>query len=300
MTIASMTGFARTNGQLVVNDETISWVWEAKSVNGKGLELKFRLPAGYDELTAVLKNEAAKYLVRGSVGFNLEVNSANGCKKAVVDEDFLKVLMQKAINLVEESGGKIAYPSAAELLNIKGVVEIEQEILSDDAQKELYQKIVADFIRLCENLKTGRLSEGRKMGEALGVLLDKIEEIAFFIEKKAEGLPEVLQEKLHEQLDKFARDVEVDDSRIAQEVVLLVTRADIREEIDRLKAHISAARDLLTKDEAVGRRLDFLCQELNREANTVCSKSSDIEITNSAMELKVLIEQFREQVQNIE
>ena len=295
-----MTGFARVNGQCVLGGETIDWLWEAKSVNGKGLEIKSRMPLGYDDLGLVLKNEAAKYLVRGNVSFNLEINRANNHKKAVVDEAFLTELTQKAIELADKFKGKITASSAAELLSLKGVVEIEENALDEEEQKILTQKMIEDFDKLCENLKKDRKSEGKKIASALADLLDKIEELVKLIEAKTESLPEKLRQKLKEQLDKFAKDVEVDEDKIAQELVLLVTRADIREEIDRLKAHINAARELLGKEEAVGRRLDFLCQELNREANTTCSKSVDIEITNWAMELKVLIEQFREQVQNIE
>lgn len=295
-----MTGFARVNGQCVLENETVDWLWEAKSVNGKGLEIKSRMPLGYDDLGLILKNEAAKYLVRGNICFNLEVNRTDNHKKAVVDEVFLAELTQKAIELTDKFKGKLVAPNAAELLGLKGVVEIEENTLGEEEQKILTEKMIADFDKLCANLKEDRKSEGKKIASALLDLLNKIEELVKLIENKADSLPEKLKQKLKEQLDKYAKEVSVDEDKIAQELVLLVTRADIREEIDRLKAHINAARELLSKDEAVGRRLDFLCQELNREANTTCSKSADIEITNWAMELKVLIEQFREQVQNIE
>lgn len=295
-----MTGFARVNGQFAVDDENISWVWEAKSVNGKGLELKSRLPMGYDDLSLSLKNEAAKYLTRGNISVNLDITTTQNRKKAVVDEEFLEELTQKAMALAAKYDGKVSAPDAAELLSIKGVVETEEVTLSDEQQDILKQKILADFSELCKNLHAERVVEGQKVAAALIDVLDKIAEIVVRIDNKAEELPEKLRQKLEEQLKQYAGDVAVSEDRMAQEVVLLVTRADIREEIDRLKAHIQAARDLLSKDEAVGRRLDFLCQELNREANTTCSKSTDIEITNWGMELKVLIEQFREQVQNIE
>ena len=142
--------------------------------------------------------------------------------------------------------------------------------------------------------------EGEKIKNALGTILEKINEITLNIEKIFETLPEKLKEKLLAQIKSVSDDISISEDRLAQEIVLMVTRADIKEEIDRLKTHIKSAYNLLESDEAVGRRLDFLCQELNREANTTCSKASDIAITNMGMELKALIEQFREQVQNIE
>lgn len=295
-----MTGFARVNGQFAANDEDISWIWEAKSVNGKGLELKSRLPFGYDDLGMVLKNEAANYLNRGNISVNLEIVSTKNHKQAIIDEQLLDELAQKAISLSERFAGKVALPNAAELLAVKGVVETQDNDLNEEEQAALKQKILADFAKLCQNLRAERMVEGQKITEALQELLNKIEAIVAQIDTKADTLPEKCKQKLEEQLKQYADEVAISEDRIAQEVVLLATRADIREEIDRLKAHVKAARELLSKDEAVGRRLDFLCQELNREANTTCSKSVDIEITNWAMELKVLIEQFREQVQNIE
>lgn len=300
VSIASMTGFARVNGQIALGDENISWVWEAKSVNGKGLELKSRLPAGYDDLSILLKNEASEYLNRGNINVSLEIETAQNRKKATIDDVFLEELVQKSLQLTAEYDGRIALPNVAELLNIKGVIEIQDYVLSEDEQNGLKQKILADFIKLCQNLKAERMIEGQKIATVLRELLNKIEIIVKQIDSKAETLPEQCKQKLLEQLKQYAEESAVGEDRIAQEVVLLATRADIREEIDRLQAHVQAARELLDRDEAVGRRLDFLCQELNREANTTCSKSVDIEITNRGMELKVLIEQFREQVQNIE
>ena len=186
------------------------------------------------------------------------------------------------------------------MLNLRGVIEIEESKLSDEQEAELKQKMLADFRLLCQNLRQDRTAEGQKVAGALENILEQIAQRVEKIESIAVALPDKLRQKLNEQIAQYAQDVTISEDRIAQEVVLLVTKADIREEIDRLKAHIKAARELLRRDDAVGRRLDFLCQELNREANTTCSKSTDIEITNLAMDLKVLIEQFREQVQNIE
>jgi len=295
-----MTGFARVNGQVELNGENISWVWEAKSVNGKSLELKARLPLGYDDLGLVLKNQAAEYLVRGNVNVGLELCCQQNCKKVVVDEVLLEELTKRAVDLASKYEGKVGIPNAAELLGLRGVVEIETGVLSPDEEEVLRKKILADFVVLCQDLQRERQEEGQKIKDCLLTILAKIEQNVNLIEQEFDGGTEKLKQKLTEQIAQFKEEISISDDRIAQELVLLVTRADIREEVDRLKAHIKAAKELLDKDEVVGRRLDFLCQELNREANTTCSKSCSITITNLGMDLKALIEQFREQVQNIE
>ena len=300
MSITSMTGFARVNGQVALNGQDVGWVWEIKSVNGKGLDIKSRLPWGYEELGMELKNLAQPYLARGSVNASLEINFATANKKALIDEKLLEDLTQRAVLLVESNKGKVSAPSAAELLGLKGVVELQDDGLSEEARNILCQKILADFVVLCQNLHSERMREGEKIKSALIQILDKIAGNVGKIEACAEGLPQMLQAKLKGQLRQLNSEIEFSEERVAQEVVLLVTRADIREEIDRLKAHIKSAFEMLDEKGAMGRRLDFLCQELNREANTTCSKSTTIEITNLGMELKALIEQFREQVQNIE
>jgi uncharacterized protein (TIGR00255 family) len=295
-----MTGFARVNNSCLLNDEEVSWVWEIKSVNGKSLELKSRLPVGYDDLSIALKNAAAKYLNRGNVSVCLEIQRTNKNKQVVIDEAFLEKVTDKAIMLYEKHSGKIAQPTAVELLALRGVIEVEESVWDEDTQHTLKQKILADYETLCQNLHRNRIIEGQKIQKVLIGLLDKIKIIVDEIDEKAKDLPEKLRQKLKEQVENFVEMENFNEDRIAQEIVLLVTKADIREEIDRLGAHIKAAKELLENETVVGRKLDFLCQELNREANTTCSKSMDIAITNYGMDLKSLIEQFREQVQNIE
>ena len=300
MSIASMTGFARVNGNMQLAGENISWVWEIKSVNGKSLDIKMRLPAGYDDMALPLKTMAGKYLVRGSVNASLEIVRDHDSRKIKIDEDLLRRLTERAILLDEEYEGKLAQSSAAELLALHGVVEWEESAADNEETQLLHRRLGEDFVAACVKLQEDRRAEGVKIKAALLILLDEIENTALKIEKIAEILPQKIKEKLSLLLQQYAGDVEISEDRLAQEVVFLVTKADIREEIDRLKAHIKAARQLLATNEAVGRRLDFLCQELNREANTTCSKAADIAITDFGMELKALIEQFREQVQNIE
>lgn len=299
MSIASMTGFARTNGNISLGQNNIAWTWEIKSVNGKSLDLKLRLPSGFDDMSLTLKNKASEILNRGSVSAFLELTTENLSKNIKIDEKLLEDLTLQAVALCQKHP-EIAMATAGELLSQRGVVEQDENTLSDEDLLTLKEKILADFISTCQKLQYDRQKEGEKIKNALGTILEKINEITLNIEKIFETLPEKLKEKLLAQIKSVSDDISISEDRLAQEIVLMVTRADIKEEIDRLKTHIKSAYNLLESDEAVGRRLDFLCQELNREANTTCSKASDIAITNMGMELKALIEQFREQVQNIE
>ena len=300
MSIASMTGFARINGNMQMTGENISWIWEIKSVNGKSLDIKMRLPAGYDDMALTLKIIVGKYLSRGSVNAGLEIIREKNSRKIKIDDDLLKCLTERVILLDKEYGDKLARSSAAELLAQHGVIEWEENAADEKETALLRHRLTEDFTAACAKLQKDRCAEGAKIKTALLALLDTIESLTAEIEKIAETLPQKLKNKLSGLLQQYTDDIEISKDRLAQEVVFLVTRADIREEIDRLKAHVKTARQLLAADEAVGRRLDFLCQELNREANTACSKAADIAITDLGMKLKALIEQFREQVQNIE
>ncbi len=294
-----MTGFARVNGNISFGENNINWIWEIKSVNGKSLDLKYRLPTGFEDISLLLKNKATEVISRGSISAFLEINNENTSKNIKIDEDLLNQLTEQAVNLCKKHP-EIPMATAGELLSQRGVIEIEENSLNEDDLQKLKEAILNDFITVCKNLQIDRQKEGEKIKIALTSILEKISDITANIEKIFETLPEKLKEKLFTQIKTISDEININEDRIAQEIVLLVTRADIKEEIDRLKTHIKSAYNLLETNDAVGRRLDFLCQELNREANTTCSKACDISITNLGMDLKALIEQFREQVQNIE
>lgn len=298
MTIASMTGFARISGELQTEINAVSWVFEIKSVNGKALDIKTKLPATYDDLSFELKKIAAQYLQRGSISISLEVNRTSKNAEVQINETLLQTLVAQATALCQRNPDLVAKPSAGELLRFPGVVE--PAAASAENEELLRKQLLADFVKLCQSLQKDRQIEGAKIKTALENILGKISTIVMQIETIAEELPAKVKEKLEAQIKQWVNLAEVSEDRLAQEVVFYVTKADIREEVDRLQAHIKTAGQLLISSEAVGRRLDFLCQELNREANTTCSKSTDAELTNLGMELKALIEQFREQVQNIE
>lgn len=297
-----MTGFARQNDSKSFAKTGFDWFWELKSVNGKALDVKMKLPARLEgAMSLPLKNLAAQYFNRGSLSIYLDLKSVNQAPEVKINSELLNNLAVKAIELVESFGDKLQKPSPTGLLAFKGVVDAADEDLSEEDSRILEAELLKSFEEACRGLKLDRDKEGEKMKTALLDIINKVANIVEKIERIAVSQPEKLKEKLQAQLKEWLEPSNmISEERLAQELALYVARADVREEIDRLKAHIKTARDLLDAGGAVGRRLDFLCQELNREANTTCSKSSDIEQTNLGMELKTLIEQFREQVQNIE
>jgi uncharacterized protein (TIGR00255 family) len=183
-----------------------------------------------------------------------------------------------------------------------GVAEIERKHFDDDLIKELSIELLKSFEICCHKLQKDRQQEGDKIKTVLEQMLDKIASLVKSVSDKSKNTSQMLKEKLHQQLKELIEDssITVSEDRLAQEIILLVNRADIREEIDRLNTHIKTAGELLNSNQAVGRRFDFLCQEFNREANTACSKAADVGIVNYGMELKAAIEQLREQVQNME
>ena len=298
MTIASMTGFARASGELQTDLSNISWLFEVKSVNGKALDIKTKLPQTLEYLAFEFRRIAAQYLQRGSVSVYLELKRTALSSTLQVNTQLLEELTQKALEIYRANPDEIGKPQSTDLLRLPGVLEVSAP--SEEDEQALRQRLLVEFDALCRRLQEDRKIEGAKIKEALIAILQKISSVAAKVEKIAEEQPAKIKEKLENQIKQWVNPAEVSEERLAQEVVFYITRADIREEVDRLKAHVKTAEQLLESSEAVGRRLDFLCQELNREANTTCSKSSDAELTALGMELKALIEQFREQVQNIE
>ena len=297
-----MTGFARVTGNARIGEIDYSWFWELKSVNGKSLEVKTKLPFWLDAIALTLKNKTAEYLSRGNVYACLDVLVQNEEPKVKINEQLLQQLAEQALKLYQQNPDRWQKPNPAELLNIRGVVEVEDSQLDEEHLEYLQNQIVSSFVECLNILIKDRQAEGNKIVSVLSGLLIEVESVVKKIENIAINMPERLKAKLMQQLDLLLESAanQISEERLAQEMVLLVNRADIKEETDRLNAHIKTAKELLQTDGAVGRRLDFLCQELNRETNTICSKSTEIELTNCGMQLKTLIEQFREQVQNIE
>jgi uncharacterized protein (TIGR00255 family) len=293
VSLASMTGFARAEG----HGFGISWVWEMKSVNGKSLDLRLRLAPGFDALEPQLRALLAQRFRRGNFSATLGVIRTASTLVRVNRE-----ALAQLVALMKELAGEVeaAPPRLDGLLALRGVVEtLEDE--NDAVIEERRLAVIAGWATTLDRLASARVEEGTR----LAVLLrGQVEEMAALVEGAAQcaaAQPAAIRERLQAALASLADLVPaMPEERIAQEMALLVARSDIREEIERLRAHLAQANDLLRQEEAVGRRLDFLCQELNREANTLCSKSADIELTRIGLSLKAGVEQFREQVQNIE
>lgn len=295
-----MTGFARQSGNMEGENFSLSWVWEIKSVNGKNLDIKARVPLWLDEVSLNLRNIAAGFFERGSLSATLDVALVRNETEIKINQPLLDKVTEAALTLCRRHPDEVAPPSAAELLQTEGVLEVAKNRFGEEELAEICRRCRAAFEECCVRLQSDRRQEGQKMKTVLEEKVDRIEALVREIAGRSVVQLSTHKQKLSAQLAALCEDVTVSEERLAQEVVLLVNRADIREEIDRLTAHVKTARELLAANQTLGRRFDFLCQEFNRETNTICSKASDIEIINHGMELKAVIEQLREQVQNME
>ncbi len=295
MALSSMTGFARSHGA----SGPYAFEWELKSVNAKGFDLRLRLPQGWDELDAHSRKRASEVLARGTVYANLNVKRANAASSVRINEDVLNAVLKVAGQLA----GKIdaVAPSVDGLLAIKGVIEVVEPESNEDEDKAAKAAAAKAFDEALDNLVAMRRREGVSLGQILSQRLDEIEVLA----KKAEAAPgrkpEAVRARLAEQVAALLETTDrFDADRLTQEALLIAAKADIREELDRIASHLAQARELIGKGGPIGRRLDFLAQEFHREVNTTCSKSNDLELTNTGLEMKSVVEQFREQVQNLE
>ncbi|MDG1437964.1 MAG: YicC family protein [Emcibacteraceae bacterium] len=295
MTLSSMTGFGRTQGHF----GNYSWVWEIRSVNGKGLDVRMRIPSGLDSFEQYIKNTLKKSVTRGNLNVSLQLSKDDCETDVIVNEDALDKLIEVAKSAANKHG--LPMPSLDSLLSIRDVVEIGIKEDDEDEIKARNEALKTNFEDAVKALKASRDAEGDATRTMLANIIDEVERLLNQAEGIAVSQPAALKVKFEEKLSAlFDNKQGLDQDRLAQEVVLLATKADIKEETDRLHAHIASARKLLDEKGIVGRKFDFLTQEFNREANTLCSKSSDIGLTNIGLSLKTSIDQIREQVQNIE
>jgi len=295
MSIVSMTGFAESAG----SHEGLRWRWEAKSVNGRGLDLRLRTPPGYDSLEQPARMLAAERFRRGNFQIALTVETDAGTRGLRVDPAALASAVKLAREISAETG--LAPARVDGLLALKGVIVQEDGISLDPvARGHRDAHILKSLTVTFDALSRARAGEGTKLAQLLGAQIDEVARLVDEAESLAAAQPEALRQKLTAQLQELLGGAPLSEERLAQEVAVLATRADVREELDRLKAHVHDARVLLKSREAVGRKLDFLSQEFNREANTLCSKSADIALTRVGLALKAVIDQFREQAQNVE
>jgi uncharacterized protein (TIGR00255 family) len=295
MALSSMTGFARSHG----TSGPYTFEWELKSVNAKGFDLRMRLPPGWDELEALAKKRAGELLSRGTVYANLTVKRAGAEQTIQINEDVLAAIVRVAGELAARIDA--VAPSIDGLLGIKGVIEMVEPESNEDEDKAAKVAAAAALEQALNDLVQMRQREGATLGQILIQRMDEIERLAKQAEAAPGRKPEAVRARLAEQVAALLETSErFDADRLNQEALLIATRADIREELDRIASHVSQAREMIGKGGPVGRRLDFLAQEFNREVNTCCSKSNDIELTNTGLAMKNVVEQFREQVQNLE
>ena len=295
VTIASMTGFARRQGSL----DDFLWAWELKCVNGRNLDVRCRFPNGLDALDGFVRAACAERLKRGNLSITLTADDKQRTPTFRVNEEALAQLAR----LLDGLKGKIdaAPPRLDGLIGLKGVLEIQEQEVAPEATERRIQAMQADFIACLADLQQARLEEGKKLTAITRQHLNEIERLGKAAAGSAAVQPAALRARLAKQIAELLPPiVTLPEERLAQEVALLAAKADVREELDRLTAHVAAVRGLLDQGGAIGRRLDFLCQEFNREANTLCSKADDLALTNLGIELKAAIEQLREQAQNIE
>lgn len=296
--LCSMTGFAREAGTLA---DGTAYAWELKSVNGRGLELRFRLPSGLDALEAPAREAAGKRLKRGNVQIGLALR---GESRAPLMPD--PVALERALELATSLAARIpgaAPPRAEALLALPGVMRAEQAELTEAEEEARRGVLLAAFRAALDTLWNSRAGEGDRLAEIVTALLDEIEALCAAAGAEAANQPEAQRARLLETLDGLlgeAGRARFPEERLAQEVALLAAKSDVREELDRLAAHLAAARALVREGEGAGRKLDFLVQEFVREANTLCSKSASVALTRIGLDLKAAIERLREQAANVE
>jgi uncharacterized protein (TIGR00255 family) len=295
MILSSMTGFARSQGR----SASYAWTWEVKSVNAKSLDLRLRLPPGWEAIEVPVRTRAAERLARGALQAALAITREGVAPVVRINEDVLEAVLTTLRTL---SGRIAAEPARLDgILGIKGVIEVIDAQEREDERRAAETAILAGFDAAIVGLAQMRRHEGETLGRVLDERLREIAALAERADVVPGRRPEAIRQRLTEQVTALLETgTRLDADRLHQEAILLAAKADVREELDRLKAHVEQARKLIAAGGPVGRRLDFLAQELNREANTLCAKSNDVELTNIGLELKSVVEQFREQVQNLE
>jgi uncharacterized protein (TIGR00255 family) len=292
----SMTAYASRTGQ----SDTASWHWDLRSVNGRGLDIRTRLPDGMDKLEQTLRTALGKALHRGTVTVTLKVTRIDGAAALNIDEAQLDRVLQ-ALDLVQErafaAGVTLGQPTAADVLSARGVLG---QAASANSDPDLHAALTTDIGPLLADFTAMRAHEGAALQHIIADQLDRTRALI----DQAHALAEARKPKVRTALrDAYAKIMEVtaaDDARLVQELALLATKQDVTEELDRLKAHVAAAWDIIEDDGPAGRRLDFLAQEFNREVNTLCAKSQDVELTQVGLALKLVVDQMREQIQNVE
>jgi uncharacterized protein (TIGR00255 family) len=295
MALSSMTGFARGHGVC----GSYAWAWEIKSVNGKGLDLRLRLPPGWDAIEVPVRARISEALTRGSVQANLTIERSGAAPSVRVNAAVLDAILAAIRQIAPKI--EASPPSLDGLLALKGVLEIGDSEEREEDRRGAETVVIEGFGAALGALGEMRRHEGAALGRVLSTRLGEIAALAGRAERVPGRRPDAIRARLAEQVATLlAQSERFDPDRLHQEAIMIATKADVREELDRLAAHVAQAQHLIEQGGPIGRRLDFLAQELNREANTLCAKANDVELTNIGLELKAAVEQFREQVQNVE
>jgi uncharacterized protein (TIGR00255 family) len=293
MTISGMTGFGRSEGSL----GAWSWAAEARSVNGRNLEVRFRGPPGFEGLERMVREGAQSRFQRGQLTIGLQAKRSEGAGSVQLNLDQLERYLAAGAPYV--ASGQASPPSLDGLLALRGVIEAADAVEDPDAQVALEAAMAASLAAALDGLAAGRAEEGRSLEGVLDGLVSRIGELTRTASALAGGQPILMKARFEKRLTELAGEAATEE-RILQEAAAMAVKADVQEELDRLRGHVDAARGLLAAEGGVGRKLDFLTQEFMREANTLCSKSASGALTSVGLDLKATIEQFREQVQNVE
>ena len=287
-----MTAFGRASG----GDAQLAWAWEVRSVNGRSLEVRVRLPAGLDSLEPGARAAVGGRFKRGNVTCSLTVDKQPGTDSYTINQ----ALLENVLSLQQQLGSQVSQdpPRVEALLALRGMVEVSEGSAFDAAREAAILMTLGEAL---DGVVASREEEGARLGSVLAGQLQRMAELTADAQAAAVAQIPFLKERLRTKVSGLLEsDASLPEERLVQELAVLATKADVTEELDRLAAHVDAALALAQGGGAVGRRLDFLCQELNREANTLCSKSADVALTRVGLELKAVIEQLREQAQNVE
>ncbi len=291
--LASMTGYSHIKG----SGELGTWIWEIKTVNSRGLDVRCRLGHSLDSLEPEIRRRISDKIHRASVTVSLRFSSNPSLQKVIVNRDLVQQILDATSNIAGNIGSR---PSLDAIFTVPGIVSILNVEDESKNQDLMHKDLLKSFDKALDKLRKSQLDEGNKIFSICSGYLDKIESINNNLSNAAYNNPINIRDRLIQKLAEVIDTVSVSEDRLAQEVALLAIKSDIREEIDRIGIHLVASRKLLLEGGGIGRKLDFLSQEFSREANTICSKSTNSEISGFGLDLKSLIERFREQIQNLE
>jgi uncharacterized protein (TIGR00255 family) len=295
MTLSSMTGFSRDEGEW----GDYRWAWELRSVNARNLDIRIRVPSHLDGVEAQVRKLLSARFKRGSIQVGLHLKKHESGSEIAINPKALAEVLSAIDKLKLEV--EAAPPTLDGILALRGVIDTREIEESQDDKAKRIAALISSFEKAADDLLSARDQEGANLEKVLSGQIDSIDQLTSEAAKLADEIPSKIQNRITSQIDELLKDrAGLSEERLAQEVAFLATKADIREELDRLVAHVEAAKDLFVSDEAVGRKLDCLTQEFNREANTLCSKAADVGLTRIGLELKAVVDQMREQVQNIE